>query len=526
MALILIKLIKTYDRKRIMKRIKLTLIYLFITSFSLIYAANEKQNLTKYVSAVGPYNAYIELNLHQLATKANLNGHEYKSNIHVMLNELTNDKALSDIIYGSLNQNNTALDFKSNTYIVLHGKKNTNVNITSSSLYIAVRNYKELLALVEQNITNGTPIQRENEFYILPYKPGNHQVAFNEDYLVIVEDRDRNELGSILYPTKTLNKSILSKHLNSKNDLTLFINSELLANDRKIRNFISLYLNNIENFTADNGNALYIAMGAKFNNGSVEIETNNICENPKALEELNQSTGVQKTSKKLTNYISDSTLWTTYLSLDGQYLSNTISKYLPLLPKVFSAQDLALAEKIAQTIDGDIAFSFEDFYMNGLFDFSFSAKLMFQTRGNDLFTLLKQSLKERNIKYTEVNDNLVSVSVLYFSVFIGKTKDMTYITTSSKFANDPVKVKPNIKKARFYKGKQDFGFNIIDVSNILANPFIQELYQKEVGADVRKFSDNIDYIKTRVPSTNNNTLEIVLKDSSINSLEFILNTFK
>ena len=198
-----------------MKRIKLTLIYLFITSFSLIYAANEKQNLTKYVSAVGPYNAYIELNLHQLATKANLNGHEYKSNIHIMLNELTNDKALSDIIYGSLNQNNTALDFKSNTYIVLHGKKNTNVNITSSSLYIAVRNYKELLALVEQNITNGTPIQRENEFYILPYKPGKPQVAFNEDYLIIVEDRDKNELGSILYPTKTLNKSILSKHLNS-----------------------------------------------------------------------------------------------------------------------------------------------------------------------------------------------------------------------------------------------------------------------------------------------------------------------
>ena len=487
-----------------MKRTKLTITFLL---FSIcLFAGVEKQNLSKLIPYTPNTDLVVELDINSLLNKSQVLDNSTKEGN--LLSFLDLSKSSSAII-ASLLDSKGPLDYTSKAYFILFNDLKSD---NAVSLHIAVKNYKQLVELIDE--LKPTVIQ-SSDYKIINLR-ANMFILFNKEQFILTDNIDKasDTFKSLLFPENTLHKSEFKKEINKKkNDIVILANNldKLPLNKSKLP-FLKFGLEQ-----KHLANIQYI-ININFEQGKLNVQSELSCKDrqtQKALEEFSYSNRVKN---KLINYISPDSKFVGY----GAPNKKQISKILEMdISKPYKSilEDLA---SILEKTQGDIAIVLEDVSLNGFLP-SVNFNTLIQTDDKGILKSIEELFIKYNIQSKIITNNLYSAVIgNVFTIYYGIEKDLAFITTSQSFAKRPLKKNPNIKSSRYYKGKQNFGFLVLDVNEITNIPFVADMLHQKLNKREIEVVKNLDYIKIEQQSPFKSNIDISFIDKNTNSLFYII----
>ncbi len=500
-----------------MKKIKLTLVFILLACVNFTYAGTNKYDLTQHIPITNSSDWVFEFSMGDLINKSQIN-ETYGALIN---NELNGFSTISNLLIES---NNEYVDFQSKTYAIMHNQVEQYNGLDSKgiSFYVGIKNHAKFDQLVQQVVkTNG--YQEYSNKALAGYKVFTNKketLLYNQHQAIFVVNIKPEEplMLEIISPTFTLAQSDFAKRLNNKKaDISIIASMALFNNSEFTKASKTILGVDINQIAFDK---VYANINFSFLKGKLEMESELFSDSKKDLNEIAKLfIFAKKSNKKLVNYISDKNFMSLNFALDGVKLAKTLSQLNKDVIKPSNARLIQNSIEYLNQIDGEVAFSLEDLAFNGFVpDVDFKALAVVEN--SNLFNLIQDRFKS---KYEKLNDKLIVFKISSFAnVYVGQKNDLFYVTTNQDFAENPIKVKPNIKKARYYKGKQDYGFGVFDYKEIAKNKAIRQILTMSYDKNKIRMIQEVDNVKVSHSELLKGKIEIELNDKNKNALEFFM----
>lgn len=498
-----------------MRKTKLILLLCFISFYSLTNVVGQK--LSRYIPYIDESTIIIGADIDQIITKMGLsqlmNNKLETSLLNKIFDNNEDSNKLKELLF-----TNKYINYNDRAYLIQYS--DTENGKSPYSIHLPILDYKSVNQLF-YNDSNNDNISY-GDYTLVNNRNSNLHILYNKNQLIIVDDLslDSPIFKELVSPRITLAKSILKKNIDKKDeDVVIAIN--LLNSEYSNKLLKSILPLSTPELTLTNDKPTYLVIGQNYQVGSFYWETSIISEDQKIHKELNAY--LNKNKGKQLEYITDNTKFASNISINSdkmltelQLLSNN---NLPTAKKLHQ-----LIQPLANYIDNEISISIQDVYINGLLP-NADIKLLLQPKSRGSFNEIAAVISnEFNLKMNQIRENLYLTSIAgIFDLYLGETKDFIYITTDKSFAKNPFKVKNNIKKSRYYTKRDDSGFTLINVNEIINMPLYQQYVEKDLTSQYNNIIKMIDYIKFSVTPQLTNKVTVSFMDKQKNSLGILAN---
>lgn len=498
-----------------MRKIKLILLLFILGNTNNIFAAVEKYDITKHIYFNQSTDWLMEFSADQIINKGEI------ANTANQLFLSTESTEVKSVINKLLKADNDFLDYQSKSYVILRNNFGKTYDNTVS-IYFVVKNYNELIEFINSihKVEGSSKVKEGQMGDYKVYSNSDYHILCNQNHCIVhIYNRENDAmLSQLITPSSTLANSDISKKLNNKKvDISIMGSLDPLNQPQFTNAIQDLLQKDISNIPF---NDIFANVTATFNKGQLLIESELLSNNNKNLEKIEELfMFAKKSNNKLLDYMGSNSIFSFNLALNGAKLSQYINSVKSNLNK--SEERVSeIATLFLNEINSDIAFSLNNLTFKGFLP-NVDFKAMCIVENKNLFNQIQQSFTNNFVK---INDQLIAFDIQpIIKIYVGQVNDMLYITSNEEFAKNPTKVKPNIKKATYYKGKQDFGFAVLDYKEIAKNQSLVDLIAQS-GRNSKTLLTQIlgiSYIKVSHPAVFSNKIEMVLNDKELNSLLFI-----
>lgn len=499
-----------------MRKTKLILLLCFISFYSLTNVLGQK--LSKYIPYINESTIIIGTDIDQIITKLGLS-------------QLINNK-LETSLFNNIFDNNDDfnklkellftkkyINYNDRAYLIQYS--NIENGKSPYSIHLPILDYKAVNQLFDGSNSSNDKSSYGNYTFV-DNENSNLHILYNKNQLIIVDDLsiDSPIFKEIVSPKVTLAKSILKKEIDKKDeDAVIAVN---LLNAEYSNGFLKeiLSLSTLD-LTLTKDKPTYLVVGQSYQPGSFYWETSIISEDQKIHKELNAY--LNKNKGKQLDYIADNTKFASNISINSDKMLTKL-KSLSNNKSSVAKKLYQLMQPIANYIDNEVSISIQDVYINGLLP-NADIKLLMQPKSknsfNEIATIISNEFK---LKMNKISDNLYLTSVAgILDLYLGETKDFIYLTTDKSFAKNPLKVKNNIKKSRYYTKRDDSDFTLINMNEIINMPLYKQYVEKDLAPQYSDMIKMIDYIKLSITPQLTSKITVSFMDKQRNSLGILAN---
>lgn len=495
-----------------MKKITLIVTLLICT----IFAANAKnKKLYKIVPVDEGYTAILELDLQNLVDKSKILDHSdlYKQ---LLFHKLTARKRKATDKLLHVLSGDSSLDINSKSYFILYQKE---ANKTLFTIHIAIDNYEKLESslkeLFQEPILSGGSykiITPDKSTYILYDKE--QLIIAGTNYATTIE-----EVKQVIASPQSLDRLPFKKRLNNKKNDLLIATNNLFKTSNSINSIIKL----LEAYAGDtdylNNNLIY---QFRFEKGTIEIESEIIPKNRKNKKEIKKLAILDKSGSKLVKYISDTPLFVTNGAINKENLNRLINTSIAEFKPRIATKVTGDISNFINGVDGDILFALEGFSMQGMIP-NIDFKLLLESKKDKTIATFIDLFKQYKMEITPIKEDLYSINMFNIStLYLGRNKNITFLTSNATFAKDPHPLHQNIKHTRYYKGKQKYGWAVADIKAVMASPTIRQILTGDSPTALKHLLKNMSYIKIESPSLLKSTTIFKFINKEVNPLSTML----
>ncbi len=502
--------------RKIINSMNVTLLVLLAIAFT---ACNEQKSKSKtnlnHVAAT-EQSFVIEVAAGQLIEKSNILNLLSKTRIdEIFESAKRNNQEVAARNF--LDFKNGAVDYNSRIYIV--------ANATEEKVVINgnIKDYNKFNEAI-LNIVETEELASPKEFaqnYKLISDSDVSLIYNKEHFIIALGINNTDELTTLINPKTTLAQMPYVEHLDLiKNDVIAFGSAkgliQLYQHSLKDVNLQMLYDIIPESILND----LYAGVNISFEKGKIVSQSVIIPATETCKKEYEEFVSVTKTSDKFNKYISDNALVAGIQNLKGSLLAKYYESILNnLSDDSLSYSDKMMIERIIglfSKIEGDIAYTVNSAEVS-LFGVNADYSVFIETKDTTLYSEVKDLIGQSGLAIQSLGDNKFSISNMGMKVFF-EYKDNCLRISSNE---DNKEITPNISKARYYKGEQDYGFFVIDLKKIAEMPMVQQGLMM-IGGRGTNAVNLLDYFKVTASSKYKSQMELNLNNSSLNSLELIV----